>query len=193
MAQTVSNVVIAGPVLVYVATAGEAAPAASIAKGTAWGGNWVEVGFTSGGVELQVETEKFAVETDQYNAPVKDFITKQEATFKFQALEATLTNLKQAMGYGTITSGSTESTLGVSAQDGIPTAYAFGFEGFAPGATSSASYYRRIIIWNGSPQQPGALSHTKDGVVTVEYNVRALAYPSATASERLFKVIDRVV
>lgn len=194
MTQTVNNIVVAGPVMIYAcSTVGEAAPANSIAKGTAWGGNWVEVGFTQDGIELEVQTEKFAVEVDQYNAPVKDFITKQEAMFKFKAAEATLTNIKQAIGYGTITTGSTETTLGVSAQDGIPSYYAFGFEGFAPGATTSNAFYRRVIIWQGSVQQAAAMEHKKDGVTAVEYNVRALAYPTATSTERLFKIIDRVV
>jgi len=192
--QTVNNIVVAGPVMVYVSSSvGEAAPANSIAKGTAWGGGWTEVGFTQDGVELEIETEKFEVVTDQYNAPVKDFITGQNMSFKFNAAEGTLTNLKQALGYGTVTSGSTESTLGVSAQDGIPTNYAVGFEGYAPGATSSAVYYRRVIIWNGSVQGNFSLSAKKDGVQTVEYTVKAFPYPSATSTERLWKVIDRVV
>lgn len=193
MTQTVGNVVLPGPVMVYVATESEAAPANTVAKGSAWAGNWVEVGFTAEGVEVEVQTEKYAVEVDQYNAPIKDFLTKQEVSFKFKAAEATLTNLKQALGYGTVTSGSTESTLGVGAADGIPTVYSVGFEAYAPGASSSNSWYRRLIIWRGSMQQMGTLEHKKDGMVTVEYSVRALVDTSQSASERLFKVIDRVV
>lgn len=193
MPTTVSNIVVPGPVIVYVAPASTAAPAASVGKGTTWGGSWVDAGATMDGVEVSISTEKFEVMVDQYNAPVKDFITQQGVEFKFTVAEATLTNLKQAMGYGTVTTGSTESTLGVGAVDGIPTNYAFGFECFAPGATSSNSWYRRFIIWNGSPREVGSIEAKKDGVMGVTYSVTALVDTTQTASERLFKIIDRVV
>jgi hypothetical protein len=193
MSVTTSNIVIPGPVIVYVAPASTAAPANTVAKGTTWGGSWVDVGATMDGCTLTVSTEKFEVMVDQYNAPVKDFITAQNAEMKFTAGEATLTNLKQALGYGTVTSGSTESTLGVGAVDGIGTNYSFGFECYAPGATSSASWYRRIIIWNGSPREVGDIEGKKDGVMGVQYSVKAIVDTSQTATERLYKVIDRVV
>jgi len=193
MTQTVSNIVLPGPVMVYVGPASTAAPANTITKGTAWGGSWVEVGLTKGGALLKTDTEKYEVMVDQYNAAVKDFITKQEASITFAASEATLTNLKQALGYGTITSGSTESTLGVGAVDGIPTNYAVGFECYAPGATSSASWYRRVIIWNGSVQGGIEMKAEKGEEMVMQYEVKALVDTSQSAAERLFKVIDRVV
>jgi hypothetical protein len=193
VAVTTSNIVIPGPVLVCVAPASTAAPANTVAKGTTWGGSWVDVGATMDGVTFNVQTEKFEVMIDQYNAPVKDFITAQNAEMTFTAGEATLTNLKQAMGYGTVTSGSTESTLGVGAVDGIGTNYAVGFECYGPGASSSQVWYRRIIIWNGSIREMGEVEGKKDAVMAVKYSVKALVDTSQTATERLFKVVDRVV
>ena len=190
---TVNNIVVGGPVLVYVAPASTAAPANTIAKGTDWAGSWVFAGGTIDGVTFSIQTEKFEVSVDQYNAPVKDFITAQGVTAKFNVAEGTLTNLKQAFGYGTVTSGSTESTFGISGADGIGTNYAFGFECYAPGSTASASWYRRFIIWNGSPRQIDDVVMKKDGVMGVGYNVEALIDTTQTASERLIKVIDRVV
>ena len=192
MATTTSNIVVPGPVIVYVGPASTAAPANTIAKGTAWGGSWVDVGATMDGVTISAKTEKFEVMVDQYNAPVKDFITGQGLEMTFTVAEATLTNLKQALGYGTVTTGSTESTLGVGAVDGIGTNYAVGFECYAPGATSSASWYRRIIIWNGSIRELGDVEAKKDGVMGLKYSVTALVDTTQTATERLFKVIDRV-
>jgi hypothetical protein len=120
MTQTTSNIVLPGPVLVYVAPASTAAPANTVAKGTTWGGSWVEVGFTKGGAVLKTDVTKYESVMDQYNAPVKDFITEQHATMTFAVGEATLTQIKQATGFGTVTTGSTESTFGVGAVDGIP-------------------------------------------------------------------------
>ena len=97
------------------------------------------------------------------------------------------------MGFGTITTGSTESTFGVGAVDGIPTNYAVGFECFAPGASSGSAWYRRVIIWNGSPRSGNEMKADKGEEMMVSYEVKALVDPSQTATERLYKVIDRVV
>ena len=193
MTQTVSNIVLPGPCKVYIGTSGTTAPANTVAKGSDWAGAWVEVGFTSGGVVLKASTEHFEKTVDQYNAPVADFIIGQAGEVTFGADEATLTNLKQALGYGTVTSGSTESTLGVGAADGIPTYYAVGFECYAPGASSSAAWYRRAIVWKALPKSELELSAKKDESQLVQYTMRATVDTAQTASERLWKIIDRVV
>lgn len=195
MAQTVSNIVLPGPCLVYIApyssSALESAPANSIAKGTAWGGNWVEVGYTKGGVVLQANTEAFAAEYDQVNAPVHDIITKQEGTVTFAAGEATFTNIKQALGYGTVTSGSTEDTFGVSAADVFPTYYTVGFEVYGKG--NSTSKYRRAIIWKAKPVGEVELAGRKDEDQVVASQFEARYESQATSTERLWKLIERVV
>jgi hypothetical protein len=195
--QTASNIVMPGPVLVYIAphstSALQAAPANTIAKGTTWGGNFVEVGYTKGGALLKTETEYLGVEVDQANAPVVDFITKQSATMEFQASEVTLANIKQALGYGTITSGSTESTFGVAGTEGFPLYYTVGFECYAPGASSSAAWYRRVIIWKARVAGSIEVKADKAEEQVLQFTLEARYEPQATSTERLFKVIDRVV
>jgi hypothetical protein len=196
VALTVSNIVLPGPCKVYIAAHStsslEAAPASSVSYGTAWGGGWVEVGFTKGGVVLKPEVEHLTVENDQVNAPVADFITAQRGSVTFAAQEATLANIKQALGYGTITSGSTESTLGVSATDGFATYYTVGFEQYAPGASASSARYRRAIVWKALPKGEMELKAEKGEEQVVAYSLEARYEPQATASERLWKLIDRV-
>jgi len=196
VAQTVGNIVLPGPCKVYIApyssSALETAPANTVAYGTAWGGGWVEVGYTKGGVVLKPESEQYTVEMDQVNAPLTDFITKQMATVSFAAGEATLTNIKQALGYGTLTSGSTESTLGVSATDGISTYYTVGFEQYGPGATSSSAKYRRIIVWKALPKTEQELKADKNEEQLTAYSFEARYEAQAAATERLYKIIDRV-
>jgi hypothetical protein len=177
----------------YSSSALEAAPANSVAKGTAWAGNWVEVGYTQDGVMIKPEVEHLSVMSDQVNGPVKDFITSQTATVSFVALESTLTQIKQAMGFGTVTSGSTESTLGVTATDGIPTYYTIGFEGYAPDASSSSAFYRRVIGWKALPKAETELAVKRDEEQKIAYTFELRYEPQATSSERLFKVIDREV
>lgn len=197
MTQTVGNIVLPGPCKVYIAahstSALESAPASSVAKGTDWGGGWAEVGYTKGGVTLKPETGYLEVEVDQANAPVADSIISQRGQVTFVASEATLTNIKQAMGQGTLTSGSTESTLGVSGTDHFPTYFTVGFEIYAPGATSSASKYRRAIVWKARPGGEVELKGEKSEEQLVAYSFDARYEAQATATERLWKLIDRQV
>lgn len=194
MTQTAGNIVMPGPVMVYIAphstSALQAAPAATILKGTAWGGTWVEVGYTKGGAILKTETEYLEVEPDQVNAPVVDFITKQSATIEFQASEATLTNLKQSLGYGTITSGSTESSFGVAATEGFPLYYTVGFECFAPGATAASAKYRRCILWKARVAGSIEVKADKAEEQVLQFTLEARYEPQATSTERLYKVTD---
>jgi hypothetical protein len=195
--QTVGNIVLPGPCKVFMAayssSALEAAPAASVAKGSDWAGGWTEVGYTKGGVVLKPEVEHLAVEVDQVNAPVTDFITAQRASVTFAAAEATLTNIKQALGFGTVTAGSTESTLGVSATDGFPTYYTVGFEQYAPGADSGDNWYRRVIVWKALPKGELELKADKGEEQLIAFTLEARYEAQATSTERLFKVIDRGV
>jgi hypothetical protein len=197
VAQTANNIVLPGPVKVFVApysyTALQAAPASSVAYGSDWSGTWVEVGFTKGGAVLKPETEAYLVEVDQVAAPVESRIVKQGATMTFAAAEATLTNIKQMLGYGTVTTGSTESTLGVSGADSIPTYYTVGFECYAPGADSGDAWYRRVIIWKAMMQADAELKADRGEEMLTAYTCTALWEAQATSTERLYKIIDRVV
>jgi len=197
VAQSINNIVIPGPAVVYIAphstSALQAAPAATILKGSEWAGTWVEAGYTKGGVQLQTSVEALNVEVDQVNAPVTDFITSQKATISFACTEATLANMRQALGFGTITTGSTESKLGVSAADGIQTYYTIGFEQFAPAASASSARYRRIIGWKARPTGEVELKADKTEEQAIAFTFELRWEPQAAASERLFAMIDRVV
>jgi hypothetical protein len=195
--QTVGNIVLPGPCKVFIAAYSAAslqtAPASSVAYGSDWGGTWTEVGYTKGGVMLKPEVEHLSVEVDQVNAPVADAIISQTASVTFAAAEATLTNIKQALGYGTVTSGSTESTLGVSGADYFPTYYTVGFEQYAPGADSGDSWYRRVIVWKALPKGEIELKADKGEEQLVAYTLEARYETQAASTERLWKVIDRGV
>lgn len=190
MTQTASNIVLPGPVLVYMAAASTAEPANTVAKGTAWGGSWTEVGFTKGGVVAKPTWEKVVVTSDQTNARVKSFLTQVGIEITFAAQESTLTNIKQALGFGTLTSGSTESTFKVAGTEGWPTNYAIGFECFAPGATSSNGYYRRLVVFNGSMEEGPELKSAKEEEMLVAFKLVG-EYDSTNTG--VWKLIDRNV
>lgn len=193
MAVTVSNLVLPGPCRVYVGPASTAAPASSIAYGAAWAGSWVDVGATVGGVVAQIGLANLSVVVDQYNEAVAEMRIQDSIKVNFAAGEATLTNLKQAMGIGTLTTGSTESTFGVSGADTFVVPYAVGFETYAPNASSSSLKYRRLIVWKAVQTDAPALEGKKEQLQMVAYAVKGLIDTTQSASEQLWKLIDRVV
>ena len=76
----VSDIIIA-PATIYKAPAGESLPSAdSIAYGTAWGGNWVNLGYTLTPVSLNYSQDLFQLEVEQLTNPVKRLRTKEEVT-----------------------------------------------------------------------------------------------------------------
>lgn len=193
MTLTASNLVLPGPAKVYVGTAGAAVPVDSVAKGTAWGGSWVEVGLTLGGAQATFGHENVEAMSDQYNAAVAAMIVQQSVTITFAAAETTLTNLKQALGYGTLTAGSTESTFGVGGNETFVTPYAIGLESFAPGATSSSAKYSRLVIWKAIQADEVEMSFKKDDQRVYQYSMKGLVDTSQSSAEALWKLIERQV
>lgn len=195
MTVTVSNIVLPGPCKVYMCPLASAAsaPAATILYGTAWGGTWVEVGFTMGGVVAETSFSNYVVQPDQYNAGVAEARTQDGIKVTFAMLEATLTNIKQALGIGTITTGSTESTFGVAGNDMFVTPYGLGFESYAPGASASSAKYRRLIVWRAIQDSGFQIEAKRDAQQQIGASFHGQIDTSQASTEQLWKLIDRVV
>lgn len=196
MAVDVTQIVISGACKVYIApysaTALEAAPAYTIDYGTAWGGNWVEAGYTEGGVMLTTSQEHVTANVDQVNAPVKDGIVAQNAKISVVLKEFTLAKLKQSLGYGTVTTGgaATQDKLGVGAADFFPTYLTVGFEGYAPVANGTTAKYRRVIGWKCLPVSEQEISVKKDEIPGIKLDLDLRYEAQAASTERLYVIID---
>lgn len=192
MTLTTSNLTLPGPAKVYVGTASTAVPANTIAYGVAWSGTWVEVGLTLGGAGLQLGMEKTTAKSDQYGAGHFSVVNQVSCELTFDVAETTLTNLKQALGYGTLTAGSTESTYGVSSAETFVVQKAFGVESYAPAATSASAKYSRFVIWIGEPKGDAVeVTAAKDTQRVYRYTVEAMVDTSQTSTEALWKLIER--
>jgi len=156
MAYDVENIVLPGPVRVmiapWVAGAIQTPPASSVAYGASWGGSWVDVGATQGGAMLKVEEETYSVQIDQQKQPVADRKISEVATVEAVLVEATLANIKKAMGLGTITVGSTVTSFGSDGEETLPTYLTIGLEHYGPGSIAGAPKYRRTFIWKAMPK-----------------------------------------
>jgi len=87
-----------GPGRIYYAAVGTTTPiSASAALPSA---DWVPVGYTEDGSELEISVTTEGVEVEEELLPVLYSSTKAEVKFKYQAAEATLPNLAVAVGAG---------------------------------------------------------------------------------------------
>jgi hypothetical protein len=152
----VENIVLPGPVRVLIApwVSGtiEAPPANSVAYGDDWGGDWVDVGATQGGAVMKVAEETYSVTIDQQKQPVADRKISEVATVEAVLVEATLANIKKAMGLGTITVGSTVTSFGSDGDETLPTYLTIGLEHYGPGSIAGEPKYRRTFIWKAMPK-----------------------------------------
>lgn len=194
MTLTPGNLTLPGPCKIYVGTASAAQPASSVAYGTAWGGSWTEVGLTLGGAEVSLGMDKITAKSDQYNAGHLSQITSQVVAVKFAVAESTLTQLKQALGYGTLTAGSTESTFGVAGNETFVAQYAIGLESYAPNASSTSAKYSRFIVWKAEPKGDEVVYGVKkDEQRVYAYSYEGMVDTTQSSSEQLWKLIERQV
>lgn len=175
-----------GPGVVYINTTVAAAlPADGIAKGGSWGGTWEELGIT-GGVSLSISDERAHIEGDQSTVEYKSFVTKQTAMVVVQMKEATIANLKYALGYGTLsTSGSTE-VLQVG-DNPIVSEFSIGIEGQSPNVKAA---FRRAQIYRvvGEPDIEHVFSRSEETIIQASWKM--LLHTAGTAGNNLFQVRD---
>lgn len=125
-------------------------PADTVAFGAAWGGAWRDVGYTTEeGVNVSFGAESAEIRSAQVRHPVYRMRTGYTDTIGATLLEATLQNIKDATGRGTITvvapSGPTPGHDELRLTDDPTVRYvAVGFEGVAP--PNDKANPRRIIF-----------------------------------------------
>lgn len=181
-----SNNIVLGAGTVWLhATIGSALPADTVAKGGAWGGSWVDLGYT-GGVSASISDERHHVEVDQSTMEVRSFITKQAASVSVTLKEATLANLKYALGHGSLsTTGSTAVlTLGDNAS---LSEYSIGVEGQSPNASAA---FRRVQLYRcvGEPDVELAFSREEEQMYTATF--KALLHTSGSAGDNVMQIRD---
>lgn len=137
---------------VYVAPFGETEPADI---GTTPGGNWVNVGFTKGGVNFIYTPTYQNLTVDQEVDIVDRRLTMREMNFRTTLAEVTIERLLDVAmsNFG----GAITAVTGPPTADALEPGVAVGpesqisgmavlFDGFAPGFTSGVHFRRRLII-----------------------------------------------
>lgn len=184
---TSDNIVLGAGEILLSTTLADSLPADTTAKGGSWGGSWVNLGYT-GGVTSQISAERHNVEVDQSTVEVRSFITKQEVKIEAMLKEATLTNLKYALGWGTLsTTGSTQVLqLG---DNPATTEYSVGLEGQSPN-TSAA--FRRVQIYRAVPEADVEMVMSRGEESIWKMTFKVLLYEAGSAGDDLMQIRDYI-
>ena len=153
--------------------------------------NSVDLGYTKGGVEVEVETETYKVMVDQFgNTPIKDYITARSCVARVPLAETTLDNLVAVMpGSTLVTDGIDTTKKKVEVTTSISTdLQAVGqklvLHPIAAGADLNDDFTIPIAGVVGNLNYSYKLDEERI------YNVEFVAYPDSTANGLLFVVGD---
>jgi hypothetical protein len=165
-------------------------PADTVLVGAAWGGGWVDLGYTTdAGVTPHFEFAWAGVPTAQESTPATYFPGEANDHIATILLENTLANLKKALGRGVLTSvapgGSPGHDLLTLTDPTSPSYLAIGVEWVAPPNTKSNP--RRILMPIAMATQPveSAYRRTTPGGIPVQF---MRAGPAALSAPQILDV-----
>lgn len=180
------------PATIYYAPVGETLPdESSIDYGEAWGGNWVNLGYTLEPVSLSYETETFELEVEQITLPVRRVRTKETVMIETTLAEMTATNLALVVD-GTATT--TAAGVGQVGFDEILAGgsvdlseYAWGFEGFRVTA-ANVRLPVRMFLYKGNAVLNGQLTFAKGAGVGIPIQIKALPDTTQDPGEQILVI-----
>ena len=180
------------PAKIYRAPVGEALPDEStIDYNEAWGGNWVDIGYTLQPVTLNYNREVFELMVEQINGAVKRRVTNEVAIIETVLAESTPTNIGYAIG-GTVTTtaagaGQTAYQELKAGGSTILTEAAWGLEGLYENATG-VKFPVRVFLYKATAILNGPLSFAKAAGLGVPIQISALNDTAKTVGEQLISI-----
>lgn len=180
------------PAKIYRAPVGEALPDESaIDYDEAWGGGWVNLGYTLQPVTLNYNREVFELMVEQVNGAVKRRVTNEVAIIETVLAESTPTNIGYAIG-GTVTT--TAAGVGQVAYQELKaggstllTEAAWGLEGLYENATG-VKFPVRVFLYKATAILNGPLTFAKAAGVGVPIQISALNDTGKTVGEQLISI-----
>lgn len=178
---------IIGPGNILIATTlGLALPADTVAKDTfgSWT-NWTNLGYTQG-VQANISYETKEIEVDQSTVAVRRYVTKQECRIEATLAEATLANLKYALGFGTLSTSGSTAVLTIGDNPTL-TEYSIAMEGQSPNANAA---FRRAQIYRVTPKSDIELVMSKEDQTLWKASFDALLYTSGSSGNNVMQLRD---
>lgn len=180
------------PATIWYAPVGETPPDEnSVDYGDDWGGNWVNLGYTTAPLTMGITRETYEVEVEQLAVPVKEKVTKETLVFETTLAEFTADTLQVAFG-GTVT----ETPAGAAQREKLELEvggettvdlYAFGFEGLYQDDANN-QFPVRIFVWKANPILNGQLQFSKSQEAGIPVQIKAKPDTDKAVGKQLMKV-----
>jgi hypothetical protein len=182
MSFNASEVIAGRNFIVYSApySASNALPADTVDYGTAWGSPWVNRGYTSGGLTLNLSVERGEIRVDQEFDPVFMPVTNRTVQLSCNLAQITPENYQLASGLGTLdTVAPTESARGhvdlKVTSEVQPLFASWGYDILQPDGMPFRVFVPRGMA-TGSPQS----QFTADNAATIALEITALVDTNRT-------------
>jgi hypothetical protein len=180
------------PARIYYAPVGETLPDSdSVGYGEAWGGNWVDVGYTLTPLSMNFDRTTFKLFVEQLTNPVRTKITEETLAAETTLAELTGDNLVLGFG-GTVVDSVADAdspAKSVLEMGGDVTAdvYAWGFEGEYV-TDDNDSLPVRVFLFRGAPILGGSLEFAKAAAVGIPIRIEAEADTDKAVGKQLMKI-----
>lgn len=152
---------------------------------------WTDLGFTNGGVTLNLTREYSPFEVDQLTLSPGTAVVSEEISVATSLAEATVENLAIAMNSGTVATAATYKTYEPDDNlAGAPTAYkAIMLRGLAPANASGVAQTRVVILRKVLSTEGVELAYNKEDQTQLDVTFMGFWVSS---SVRAYKIFDQV-
>ena len=182
--------VIAGPITLWKSPVAEAVPDDDVIAGAAWGGNWVEVGYTEAPLSSNYDFVELELKSEQELAVMKRRKSAESLVMETVLLELTASKL------AIVTSGTANTTAAAAAQVGkdellvggeyqIDEAQ-WGFEGTFTDSSGN-SFPVRAFVWKATAKLNAAQEYSSTAWVGIPIQIKALVDTSKAVGQKLWK------
>lgn len=167
----------------YNSSSVEALPADTVARDGSWGGTWADLGYTAG-IQYSVSNEHRFVDVDQSTMDVLARVTKQEVTIELTLKQASVENIKYALGFGTLSTSGSSGVLSVGHNPTL-TEYTLGLEGPSPDEDVTAA--QRIVFYRVVPTSEPEQVFSREEETVVAVRFKALLHSSSVFQIRQYR------
>jgi hypothetical protein len=178
------------PVTIYRAPVGTAIPDVDIPYGDAWGGGWVDFGYTDAPLSVNREITTLEKMVQQELSHVGEVKTAEAFAIESSLAEFTMANLAAVTGDDANTVAAVSGTVGYEEIFGggktLLPVYAWGFEGLYYDEDNGLEFPVRFFIWKGRAVLNGNLEFGKETQTGIPFRVKAQADRTRPRGERLY-------
>lgn len=184
-----ANIIIGGAT-VYNAPVGETPPADSVAYGTAWGGNWTDVGYTGAPVALISDITTLDIGGEQTTMTLARRKTEEKYALETVLKEITSSNLQLALGGTAATTAAGASQVGKDVlevgNEAVMDERAWGFEGQYVDSDGD-TFPVRLFVFRATSVMNGNLEFAKGSEAGISLRIDVLADTTKDAGKQAFK------